>query len=134
MRKDKMPQGRNEYNRASWLCLLENSELCKSSARDQCHACIHYFQVGLGCTYARNASIAEPCSLAESNNSINRLTSGSLAGFALAISLVAALVALALSLGVEAVVRVSSLVAQVGVDADELAAILGNDTAHVDLA
>jgi hypothetical protein len=63
-----------------------------------------------------------------------RLASGSLARLALAVGLVAALVALALSLGVEAVVRVSSAVAQVGVDADELAAVLGNNTAHVDLA
>ena len=70
----------------------------------------------------------------KSNNLIKRLTSRSLAGLAFAVSLVAALVTLALSLGVEAVVGVSSLVAQVGVNADELAAVLSNDTAHVDLA
>jgi hypothetical protein len=59
-------------------------------------------------------------SLTKNNNSINRLTSRSLAGLALAVSLVATLVALALSLGVEAVVGVSSLIAQVGVDANKL--------------
>jgi len=56
----------------------------------------------------------------KSNNRIKRLTSRSLAGLALAVGLVAALVALALSLSVKAVVGVSSLVAQVGVDADKL--------------
>lgn len=66
--------------------------------------------------------------------SIKRLASRSLAGLALAISLVTALVPLALSLSVEAVVGVSSLVAQVGVDAHELATVLSNDTSHVDLA
>ena len=68
------------------------------------------------------------------NDSMKRLASGSLAGLALAVSLVTALVALALGLGVEAVVGVSSLVAQVGVDAHQLAAVLGDDTGHVDLA
>ena len=68
------------------------------------------------------------------NDSIKRLASGSLAGLALAVSLVATLVALALSLSVKAVVGVSSLVAQVGVDANQLAAVLGDDTGHVDLA
>ena len=68
------------------------------------------------------------------NDSMKRLASGSLAGLALAVSLVTALVALELSLGVEAVVRVSRLVAQVGVDANQLAAVLGDDSCHVDLA
>jgi hypothetical protein len=92
----------------------------------------------------------------KSNNLIKRLTSRSLAGLAFAVSLVAALVTLALSLGVEAVVGVSSLVAQVGVDANKLqriqvstipqtshqlhppttylATVLSNNTSHVDLA
>jgi hypothetical protein len=69
-----------------------------------------------------------------SNDSFNRLTSGSLAGLALPVGLVTALVALALSLGVEAVVGVSSLVAQVGVDANELATVPGDHAAHIDLA
>jgi len=73
-------------------------------------------------------------SLASSSNTVKRLTGRSLAGLALAVGLVTTLVALALSLGIEAVVGVSSLVAQVGVDANELATVLGNDTAHVDLA
>lgn len=70
----------------------------------------------------------------KNNNSIKRLTSRSLAGLALAVSLVATLVTLALSLSIKAVVGVSRLVAQVGVDADELATVLGDDTGHVDLA
>ena len=68
------------------------------------------------------------------NDSIKRLASGSLAGLALAVRLVAALVALALSLSIKAVVGVSSLIAQVGVDAHELATVLSNDASHVDLA
>lgn len=70
----------------------------------------------------------------KTNDQIKHLTSRSLARLALAVSLVTALVTLALSLSIKAVVRVSSLVAQVGVDADELATVLGDDTRHVDLA
>jgi hypothetical protein len=68
------------------------------------------------------------------NNQTTRLASGSLARLTLAVRLVAALVALTLSLGIEAVVGVSSAVAQVGVNTNELAAVLGNNAAHVDFA
>lgn len=69
------------------------------------------------------------------NTSSNkRLTSRSLARLTLAVGLVTTLVALALSLSIKAVVGVSSLIAQVGVDAHELATVLSNDASHVDLA
>lgn len=73
-------------------------------------------------------------SLTKNTSSIKHLTSRSLARLALAVGLVTALVALALSLGIEAVVRVSRLVTQVGVDSHQLATVLSNNASHVDLA
>ena len=72
--------------------------------------------------------------LTKNNNSIKRSANRSLTSLALAFRLVTALVTLALNLTVKAVVRVSSLVAQVGVDGYQFAAVLGDDTGHVDLA
>ena len=71
-------------------------------------------------------------SLTKTNNSTKRLTSRSLAGLALAVSLVTALVALALSLGVKAVVRVRRLVPDVGIDTDQLATVDGRHALHGD--
>ena len=62
----------------------------------------------------------------------NHLTSLRLVRLALAVRLVATNIPLALRAGVEAVVRVRRLVAQVGVDADELAAVDGRDALHGD--